>query len=200
MSIISVVAGGWSVKGDQWNLKKLPGHIVAVNDAALYLPRVDTVVSMDRLWTENRWDWLCEKKIPSWIRNAALKNCSVLDKPWLHIFVCDHESTEFSSESYTLHGTSSGMCAFNAAYKMMPETILLFGFDMRPGPNNEQHWYPDYPWKSGHSTKPPTFKQWSKQFRTAAKQCRDAGIKVRNCSSRSLIEDFTKCLPQELVQ
>jgi hypothetical protein len=198
--IVSVVAGGWSVRGDQWNLKRLPGHIIGVNDAALHLPKVDTVVSMDRLWTENRWDWLEGKQLPSWIRDAALKRVPTRGLSWLRVFVCDHKSTELSNESYVLNGTSSGMCGFNLAYKMVPEVIYMFGFDMRPGPNGEQHWYPPYPWKSGHSTKPPTLKRWAEEFHTAARQCREAGIRVFNCSSRSLITDFKRCLPSEVMQ
>ena len=199
--IVSVVAGGWSVKGDQWNLKHLPGHIIAVNDSALYLPKVNTIVSMDRLWTENRWDWLCGKKLPSWIRNAALKRMSTWDLPWLRVFVCDHKSTEFSNESYVLNGTSSGMCGFNLAYKMVPEMIYLFGFDHCNGPNGEKHWFPPYPWVGEEGgTKPAKLKDWANQYRGIAKQCRDAGIRVMNCSSRSLIPEFKKCLPSEVLQ
>jgi len=198
--VVSIVAGGWSVFGDCWVLRSIPGYIIGVNDAAIHLPKVDCVVSMDRLWTENRWDWLCEKKYPAWLRVNALKNVLSRDMSWIHAFVCDHTRTEFSLDQQILNGTNSGMCAFNHAYKMMPEAILLFGFDMRPGPNNEQHWYPDHPWKSGQSTKTPTLKKWANEFHIAAGQCKRAGIQVVNCSSRSLITDFDRKSPAEVMQ
>lgn len=198
--IVSVVAGGYSVRGDGWILEALPGYIIGVNDSALHLPRVDAVVSMDRLWTENRWDWLCEKRYPSWIRGAALKRILPVNYPWLNVFDCDYKSVELSSNPKILNGTNSGMCGFNLAYTMMPRVIALFGMDFCLGPNGEQHWTPPYPWKSGQSTKPPKLQQWSKQFKVIARQCRDAGIKVFNCSSRSLIEDFEKKTPAEILQ
>ena len=198
--MVSVVSGGWSVKGDAWDLSEIPGFIIAVNDAALYLPRVNAVVSMDRLWTENRWEWMCEARYESHIRVAALKNVLGRDLSWLHPFQCDYTRFEFSTEQHVLNGTNSGLCAFNAAFKLMPDQLFLYGFDMRLGPNGEQHWYPDYSWKSGHSTKPGKLKEWASEFHVAARQCKEAGIKVWNMSTRSLITDFELGTERTLIQ
>lgn len=187
------------MRGDCWCLKHLPGLIIGINDSALYLPRCDVAVSMDRLWTENRWDWLCGRKIESYIRVAALKSVPFTkDTSWLHPFECDYKSSEFSTKPGILNGTNSGLVGFNLAYTMMPEVIFLFGFDLRSGPNGEKYWHPDHPWGGG--TKPKKLVEWSKEFHTAAKQCRTSGIRVINCSSRSLIADFEKRKPTEVLQ
>jgi hypothetical protein len=189
VSIVSVVAGGWSVRGDLWDLGELPGVVIAVNDSALHLPVVHVVVSMDRLWTENRWDWLCRHKLKSFIRTAALKTLPAKDLPWLHPFECDYTSFEFSSRPFVLNGTNSGECALNLAYQMLPKSILLFGFDHCDGPNGEKHWFPAYPWAGG-GTKPVKFQDWAKHYRSISRQFKAAGIEVLNMSSRSLIKDF----------
>jgi hypothetical protein len=198
MSVVSVVAGGFSVKGDHWNLDFLPGYVIAVNDSALYLPRVDCIVSMDRLWTEHRWEWLCSRRCETHIRVSALKNVFSKEN-WLHVFECDYQRYEFSTEPRVLNGTNSGECALNQAYKIMPQKVLLFGFDYCPGPNGEQHWFPDYPWKSGKSTKIAKLKEWSGHYRAISRQFKDAGVEVINMSSRSLIKDFDMCDRSEMV-
>jgi hypothetical protein len=59
----------------------------------------------------------------------------------------------FTDQVGVLNGTNSGLCGFNLAYQMRPKQILLFGFDMKRGPNGEAHWFPDYPWaKPGGAT------------------------------------------------
>ena len=182
---VSVVAGGWSVL--QVDLKRIPGCIIGVNDSGLYLPRCDIIVSMDRLWAENRYNNLHCMHTETWLRRSAVKN--IYTKwPWLHVFDCDHESTEFSDDHGVLNGTNSGLCAFNKAYQLRPQVIYLFGFDMRPGPHGESYWYARYPWSKGISTGKLT--RWAQQFSSAAKKCRAAGIDVINASSRSLIKEF----------
>src|SRR4051812_47563396 len=61
--IISVVGAGWSVS--QIDLSRIPGEIIAINDSAVHLPRFDIVVSMDRLWTEHRYEWMRKMQKPA---------------------------------------------------------------------------------------------------------------------------------------
>jgi hypothetical protein len=151
LETISVVAGGWSVS--QIELARIPGTIIAINDSAIHLPRFDIVVSMDRLWTEYRWAELRRLQRPAHIRRAAMKSMPGEKWPWLRLFDCDHTSPVFTDQVGVLNGTNSGLCGFNLAYQMRPRKILLFGFDMKRGPNGEAHWFPDYPWaKPGGAT------------------------------------------------
>jgi hypothetical protein len=173
--IIAIVGGGPSLRAI--DLSAIPGTIIAINDSAIHLPRFDIVVSMDRLWTEYRYDNLHRMQKPAHIRRSALQKLPH-KWPWLHSFECDHTSAEFSDQSGVLNGTNSGLCGFNLAYQMRPEQILLFGFDMKRGPAGEPYWYPPYPWSPKGATKDGKYAEWSKQLRAAATQCEKAGIEV----------------------
>lgn len=187
-TIISIIAGGWSVR--QIDLSKVPGTIIGVNDSAIHA-RCDLIVSMDRLWTEYRFPQLRELRRPTWLRRSAVQN---VEKkfPWLKIFECDHESTEFTDAPDMLNGTNSGFCAFNLAYQLRPATILLFGFDMKRGPNAEAYWFEPYPWvNNGGATSSRKYADWSKQFAAAARACKAAGIAVKVVGD-SAIEAFDR--------
>lgn len=78
--IVSIIAGGWSLKGLQ--LHNAPGHVIGVNEAGVLLD-VDQIVSMDRLWTEHRWEKLRRLGKQTWLRRNCLLNIS--ERPsWLN--------------------------------------------------------------------------------------------------------------------
>jgi hypothetical protein len=185
---VTVLAGGWSAS--QLDLHKLPGFVIAVNDAAIYAPRVDALVSMDRIWTENRFDKICRFARPVWLRRSTLKNIHSDGLDDIHLFECDHTSTTLSDEPNTLNGTHSGFCALNLAYQMRPAELYLVGFDMKRGPNNEAHWFPQYPWVEGHATGEKRLAEWGAQFDTAAHQLRAAGIATFLCGTTSAVHSF----------
>lgn len=155
---------------------------------------------MDRLWTEKRWDHLCSRRIPTYLRRAAVQNLNAASLRWVKIFECDHETNPvlMSEDPEVLNGTNSGICGINLAFTMMPKEIWLFGFDMQLGPRSERHWYPDYSWSKG--TGPKRLQEWSTQFGVISRQCKSAGIKVINASSRSLIKDFERSTPTDLSE
>src|SRR4051812_18119332 len=127
--VVSVVAGGYSVR--EIDLAKIPGYIIAVNDAALYLPRCDAIVSMDRLWTENRMKWLLanmdgktvhlrEKTVPQ----------ELIAQPNVTLYKCNNTIVHFGPTPSHMNGTNSGYIALNLAYILWPHELNLFGFDM----------------------------------------------------------------------
>jgi len=179
MSSITIVAGGWSAS--QFNLAKLPGTIIAVNDSAHYLPRWDICLSMDRMWAEARVESLRRLQKPIWLRASTLKN--VLNIRPIVPFECDHTSTIMAERApdgapHRLNGTHSGFCALNLAYQMRPRAIFLVGFDMALGPRGERHWFPDYAWKNGGGSSGGKLAEWSGQFEPAAQQFLAAQIVV----------------------
>ena len=171
---ITIIGDGWSAT--QLDLRKLPGLIIAVNDAAIYAPHWHIVVSMDRIWAENRVEQLKHRGQPVWLRRSTVKNFA--DFPTLVKFDCDHTSVTLNDEPGRLNGTHSGFCALNLAYQMRPREIYLVGFDMQLGPKGERHWYPPYPWKNGGGTGASRLTEWSKQFYVAAAQLRKVGCRV----------------------
>jgi len=146
MNHMSVVGGGWSVK--KVDLNKLPGKIVAINDAAIHLPRCDYVVTMDRLWTEYRWNEIKKLDKPTWVRRSALKKVWEGDgELWKNLTPFENDngkSGRFSENPVELNGNNSGACGLNLVYHLKPDHVWVFGLDMsRKG--KDVYWYPPYP-------------------------------------------------------
>lgn len=200
--IITIVAGGWSVR--DISLERLCGQIIGVNDAACNLPAVDVVVSMDRLWAEHRWSWLCRRAASSWLRRSAVQNLNVEQETkagWLHVFDCDHESTQFSGMPGRLHGTNSGLCALNLAYQLRPSRVYLLGFDMCRDPRGRASWYAPYSWaQASGATSNGKYAVWAKQFGFAAILFERIGCEVWNVSPGSAVTAFPKMSPREYAR
>lgn len=60
---IIILGSGWSVKAQGVDVDALKnyGRVIGVNDSGI-LANCNAVMSMDRLWMENRWPILQEKK------------------------------------------------------------------------------------------------------------------------------------------
>lgn len=199
---MSVVGGGWSVR--DISLQHLCGQIIGVNDAAYHLPFVDIVVSMDRLWTEHRWQWLCRRAAETWLRRSAVQNLDTTREVadgWLHVFECDHQSTEFSGVPGRLNGTHSGMCALNLAWQMRPSCVYLLGFDMCRDKQGRASWHPPYPWtQPAGATSNGKYSAWANQFDDAALRFESIGCDVWNVSPASAITAFPRMTPAEYRQ
>lgn len=172
--IVTILAGGWSAS--LFDLRKLPGFVIAVNDAAIYSPRVDAVVSMDRIWAEHRFEQVRKLNVPIYLRKSTIRNFEIDDT--VTAFENDHTSTVLSDKPSHLNGTHSGFCALNLAYQMRPKDLFLVGFDMKLGPRGERHWYPPYPWKSGGGSSSGKLAEWGQQFESAARQLSEAGVRA----------------------
>lgn len=206
---ITVIGGGWSVR-DVSHLDRLPGSIIAVNDSAIYAPRWDYCVSMDRLWAEHRIGDVAararagDELVQVHIRRNALQNLQGWRvNPWLHAFECDHESVKFAAVERWgwLNGTNSGVCALNLAFKFRPRRVFLLGFDMNRNARGDAYWYPPYPWSTTRgSTSDGKYGAWSEQFEEIAKQFDRAGALVFNVSPASSIDNFEKLTPKQFAR
>jgi len=197
--VISVVGGGWSFK--EVDHSKIPGMVIATNDAGLMLRRpVQHIVTMDRLWTEYRWPKLIERKVSFWARRSALQNVKTWrDHSWVSRFENNEKTVEFSETADVLNGTNSGGCALNLAYILRPRILYMFAFDMCHSPAGEAYWYPPYPWtnKKG-GTKPGWYNRWAREFDQIAAQFAKIETKVVNVSSVSRITSFEKRSPAQM--
>jgi len=193
---VSVVAGGYSVR--DVDLSKIPGLIIAVNDAAVYLPRWDMCVSMDRMWAENRTKWMIEnsKGRPVYLRDGTIPPL-LRGHEFVKAYKCNHAIVSFGPSPSHMNGTNSGYVALNLAYCIWPDELNLFGFDMCRGPKNEAHWYPDYPWNKKASSN-GKLGEWGRQFESIAEQFARKRIVVNNVSSRSLVKNFKIVRPSEV--
>lgn len=204
---ITIIGGGWSVLNVA--LDRLCGTVIAVNDSAIYAPRWDYAVSMDRLWAEHRIDQLVirsrevEPPREVWLRRSALQNLTkyVSGWPWVHSFECDHTSNLFSASPGRLNGTSSGVCAMNLAWHLRPSRLFLLGFDMCRDDNGRAYWYPPYPWASPNGgTSNGKYSSWAQQFAGVSASFHRIGCDVINVSPRSAIETFPKITPAQYLK
>lgn len=195
---VSIVAGGWSFEGVDH--AKLPGIVIAINDSGIWLNKLpDYILSMDRLWTEGRWERLCGLSIQTYLRRDACKNVLAGNRPWCRQFNCDIRNQTFSSEYLTLNGDNSGTCGLNLSWQMKPKELFLFGFDMCRSPDGKPYWYPPYAWASSRGgTSGGKYKAWAKRMKAAADQFAAIGTRVFNVSPKSAIECFEKVSAKEL--
>lgn len=191
MRDVIVLAGGASVR--EYNIRDIErrGHLIAVNDSAIYT-KCDVAFTMDRLWLEGRQLLLKTLAPPAvWYREGTPKNF-VPPKQWFSFVHDDGYPTVMLSEFGKLNGSNSGTCAINYAFQCRTHRVFLLGFDMQRGPEGEKHWYPDYPWATDErsGTKRGTYKDWVEEFSEIAAQFEMAGMEVYNVNHRSLIRAF----------
>jgi hypothetical protein len=200
---VCVFAGGWSFS--QVDLTKIPeGYRIACNDAAYNLEqlgiKVDEVVSMDRLWSELRWEWMKERARETYLRDAACKNLSATGLEWCHIFRNQRgDNIAFAPGPQMLNGNHTGYCALNRVYQLKPQVAFLFGFDLALGPKGQRHWYgyqgvgPKDGSSSGYQ-----LQHWANEMVRAKKEFDRVKVRVVNVSTRSIITAFEKLTPQQL--
>lgn len=200
--VLSVIGGGWSF--GEVDHRKVPGTVIAVNDTLLHFrSQIGYVVSMDRLWTENRWESMKARCVTAYLRRSSLKKITVGEMwlPWLHTFECDRMSTTFSNTHTQLNGRNSGACALNLAYTLRPTELYLFGFDMCRDAENKAYWYPGYEWtgkgdKGGTGQR--TYEAWATDFAHYAEQFKELGTRVFNVSPSSKITAFERVSAKDI--
>jgi hypothetical protein len=193
--VVSIIGGGWSFR--EVDHSKIPGLIIAVNDGLVYLERrPDCVLSMDRVWTEQRWEQIKTACAQTYIRRNVLKN--VRPDPswtWFHQFENNNDGRALSPDDTVLNGANSGACAVNLAYCLRPKHLYLFGFDMCLSPDGKSHWYPQYSWAKKQGS---GYNAWPHDFNLYAQQFKAAGVHVVNVSKYSRIIAFPKVSAREL--
>ncbi len=189
-----VLAGGWSVRPEHLqtlNAVSTAIDIICVNDAAKYIDSPDCVVTMDRKWFINRYAEMHARAMLIYYRRCATKGLPVPIDGYHCAFANNNLPGAMSNWTvpFRLDGNNSGACALNLAFLRRYARVFLLGFDMCKGPQNENHFYPDYPWNI-NATKPAALAGWAGSFKEAAHQFELRGIRVFNVNDRSLIRDF----------
>lgn len=204
MKRIFLIAGGPSVADYDLQAFRSYGELAGVNDCGFLIPGVSTILTMDRLWTENRWDRIRElDKIlivrkSVWDRFNTKIEADLVQPPsglMIKSIPMNHLETELSLNVHQLNGRNSGFCAFNWAVLQNPAEIYLFGFDMG-AVNAKRHWHEPYPWSPDVTDR---YRQWAKDFDQAKKVCDMLDIKVYNCSASSTITAFPRLRDQSAV-
>jgi len=82
---------------------------------------------------------------------------------------------------------TSGLQAINLATLLGARRILLVGYDMRPGPDGQRHYFGDYP---APCTQAQLFAEWLHKAEAVAKDATESGIVVINCTPGSAMTCF----------
>lgn len=95
-------------------------------------------------------------------------------------------------------GGNSGFQALNLALQWGAVRILLIGFDMTDA-SGSLHWYGHNNWRGANNPNHSNFRRWIAAFNNAAKQCRELGVDVVNCSLHSALMCFPKMSLEEAI-
>lgn len=200
---ISVIAGGWSLTGVDFD--RIPGLTIGVNDSA-WRAETDLGVTMDRLFFQGRQAEL-RGAFPAsshrclYYRNGIDK-AQVALQSWV-TFDCDNESADMSldwSPRCRLNGLNSGICGINLAFRQKPDRVILWGFDMCRSPDDRAYYHEPYPWAPTPATKARKFADWLPAFDSIARQFKAAGIELVNASPPSAIKSIRKVNPRDLLK
>ena len=87
------------------------------------------------------------------------------------------------------YGGNGGYQAINLVYLFGASRIVLLGFDMKMGPNNELHWHGNHPRNLNRDC---PVKSWLKNFNALADDLRAEGVEVINATRETALECFPR--------
>lgn len=188
-----IIGGGTSIKPFLSRLKELNqyGHVIACNDSYKYCSP-DIIFSTDYTWIEKR---LIEiPNMPCLVMVAVNDNFPFLDietKNLVYLKRPRPVGKYFLSEDATkiTNGLNTGFGALNLAFLKGSKEIYLFGFDFMVGKDEASHFHEGYSWH-GYSQTCALYPKWAKHFDDTIPQLQKYGVKVWNCSNRSLLKSF----------
>jgi hypothetical protein len=166
-------------------------RVVSVSNAWKFTsPWADAYFSGDRRYWMEYFKRMMAAGVP---RDRIVTCCNVTAKNErvLHIRAANRPGLG----TYELTtGGNSGWMGFNLAYLFGARRILLLGFDLQRGPNDESHVDGDHPKRCNV---PLHFSHWLKQFNDAAKAIQTKhGATVINCTRRTAL----KCFPMSTIE
>lgn len=189
--ICAIAASGPSLIGSQCDHAGEAGaRVIAVNSSFGLVDSADVIYAGDFMW---------------WKHNHAAAYLET--KYGTQLWTCDSAASErwginrikgvnrpgLGKHNIHMNG-NSGAQAINLAYLFGCRRILLLGFDMKLGPKGESHWHGDHP-KEMMSGK-GLFEEWIHKFGPLAKDLKEAGCEVINCTPDSAL----KCFPMSTIE
>jgi len=183
---VFIVATGWSLKG--FDFDRLKGrNVIAVNEAACYCEFdysvvIDTEITMLKKNVQHRIPFLAKKPLIS-------HHIPTIETPF-NVIVMEYsgsEGFEFEHNKVRTAG-NSGYMAINAAYHLGAKNVYLLGFDLGLSPEGEKYFYDAVDSKGVH----PDYLHKNYFYNTMARDIKDSGFNVYNCSKFSKLEAFKK--------
>lgn len=196
LSTVVILGGGASLTQDQVeacrdrvNAQRMRVRVIAVNNAYQRAPWADLHYFADSKW----WSWHRNQTL---YRNfggirVTLENPDVCAKDGQLVAVKNYgKEPGFSPQRDGVHtGNNAGYQAIQLAAHLGAQTIVLLGFDMKPG-----HWHGDHP----QPTDPNCYAKMLPFFATLTKPAAKRGIEILNATPGSAIACFPRVSLTEL--
>lgn len=189
----AIVATGPSLTDAQCALlaERRPGlRVVTVNRAFQQIPWADVYYFGDYLFAKVYAQQMLlaqrEAEEPSWFRPSIWTIDRAAAERWRFNHVRAVQRPGLGRDCIHANGTS-GLQAINLATLFGARRILLVGFDMRPGPGGQRHYFGDYP---APCTQAQLFDEWLHKAEAVARSATEFGIVVTNCTPGSAMTCF----------
>ena len=182
---VVIIAGGPSLTEEQcalaatWQLRGPQNVVIAINTSFRRAPAATMLYACDTKWWDTYYDEV--------IRTVAAKTLLFTqDKPAAQKYGLGHIASApargLSRKPGLIHqGMSSGFQAINLAFLAGARDFVLLGYDCK-----STHWHGDHP-PGLKSTLPHA--RWIEHFATLARDLRDEGVRIVNCSPDTAIPE-----------
>ncbi len=182
-STIAILAGGPSLTPDQ--VAQLAGRedirTIAIKDTIRLAPWADVLYACDAKW----WEYHGPKLAYTGLRYSL----EAKSAKWAHVLGWTSDSgLEVDDPSKLRTGKNSGFQAINLAVHLGARRIILLGYDMKPGPKGELHWFGRHPYR----TADPPFDAFRRLFHTMVEPLKAAGVEVLNATPCSALDCFPR--------
>lgn len=183
-------------------------RVLVINDNYLRCPFADLLYFCDWKW----WTWHRDR--PGFLAFGGLKvtmdeRVAAAD-PTIH-WVKNGDSGLWDSpgrkglceERDSLRtGRNSGYQAVNLAVHLGAARIVLIGYDMKPGPKGEEHWFGQHRDRDGRPVATPvkTIHGWAERFETMLPDLERLGVEVVNAGQDSAIACFERVSLDDCLQ
>ncbi len=187
-----ILASGPSLTAEQvLTVENAEVKTIAVNSTVYKMAIPDVAYAGDLLWLKanhNKIDVGRATKTARWTCDRSAAERYGLN--WIK--GVNREGLSRESKWINTNG-NSGFQAINLAYLFGVRRILLLGFDMCLGVNGERHHHPDHP---APMVQAQTFGDWLYKANFLARDLKDAGCEVINCSGRTALT----CWPRSTIE
>lgn len=180
---IVLVASGPSLCREDIELCVEEGvSLAVVNDCYRLAPWADLLYACDKKW----WDYHKPKfSGEKWTQSREAANAYGLH----HISGTDSPGLSLMPGLIYFGGScvggNSGFQLLNLIVLMGARNIVLLGYDMQT--DGQDHWFGRHPDKL---FSPPNFRNWIGMFEMAARQLKEIGVSVTNCTRSTALDCF----------
>lgn len=193
------IASGPSSKG--MDLSGLRGRpVIVVNDNYVRCPWAPILYFCDWKW----WRWHEDR--PAFKAFAGLKvtlDTRVVERDPTIKWLRNADSGAYGDDGRNglslelgsvKTGRNSGYQAMNLAIQLGAKRLVLIGYDMKLGPNGEEHWFGQHKDLEGRAvpTTAGCVSRWPANFATMVPQLEALGVEVVNASPETAIDCFPR--------